>query len=124
MPKEGREVKHNRGSGLEKSRGSNEAHCTAGIQILSLLSAAQILNGSHSHAAPALLLVIVWLVAHGDLLFLDSAPQLAIRVLAMSSVYNVGVVLEDTPYRMEQTVYRQMAEGREGLLCRSNRIWA
>ena len=42
--------------------------------------------------------MIVWLVAHSDLLFLDSAPQLVVGVLAMGSVYNVGGGLEDAAY--------------------------
>ena len=54
-------------------------------------------------------------MAHSDFLFLDSAPQFAVGVLAMGSVYNVGIVLEDTLYRMEQIVLvARMAEGREG----------
>ena len=115
MPKEGREVKHNRGGSLEKSRGTNEAHCTVDNTSTGRPSLCfqwrKICVGSHGWADIILLLVVIRLMAHGDLLFLDSAPQLAIRVLAMSSAYNVGVVLEDTPYRMEQTVYRQDGGG-------------
>ena len=62
-----------------------------------MFSAAQIL-GSHSRANITLLLVIVRFMAHGDFLFLDSAPQLVVGVLAMGSIYNVGVVLEDAAY--------------------------
>ena len=78
-----------------------------------MFSAAQIL-GLHSWANITLLLVIVRFVAHGDLLFQDSTPQFAVSVLAMGSVYNVGVVLEDMSYRMEQTVDRQDGGGQGG----------
>ena len=55
--------------------------------------------------------MIVRFMAHGDFLFLNSTPQLAVGVLALGTVHCPGVVLEDTPYRMEQTVYRQDGGG-------------
>lgn len=42
--------------------------------------------------------MIVWLVAHGDLLFLNSPPQFAVNVLAMGSVYDASIILEDAAY--------------------------
>lgn len=72
--------------------------------------------GSHGHTAPALFHVVVRLVTHGDLLFLYPAPQLAVGVLDLGAVHRSGAVLEDTPYRMEQTVYRQNGGGQGGTI--------
>ena len=58
--------------------------------------------------------MVIRLVPHGDLFLLDSPPQFAVSVLAMGSVYNVCVVLEDTPYRMKQTVDGQDSGGQGG----------
>ena len=44
---------------------------------------------------------------HGDFLLLDSAPQLAVNVLAPGTVYRLGVIPENLPDGMEQAVHRQ-----------------
>ena len=69
--------------------------------------------GSHDWADIALFLVVVRLMAHGNFLLLNSAPQLAIGVLVAGAVYRLGVVPENLPYRMEQAVYRQDGGGQE-----------
>ena len=66
--------------------------------------------------------MVVWLVAHGDLLFLDSAPQLAVSVLTLGAIHCPGVVLEDTPYRMEQTVDRQDGGGQRRTMLDKNGV--
>ena len=67
--------------------------------------------GLHGHATPALLLVIVRLMTHGDFLLLNSAPQLAVGVLAAGAVHRPGVIPENLPYRMEQAVHCQNGRG-------------
>lgn len=84
-------------------QGSSMPFRTGGTVVL-CLQHSNFCVGLHGHAAPALFLVVARFVAHGDLLFQDSTPQLAIRMLALGAVHCPGVVLEDTPYRMEQTV--------------------
>lgn len=73
-----------------------QCHLEVGI-CRSLFIAAQIL-GSHGWADIILLLVVIRLMAHGDLLFLNSAPQLTVSVLTLSAVHRPGVVLEDAAY--------------------------
>ncbi len=58
----------------------------------------------HGWAGEILLLMVVRLVTHGDLLFLDPPPQLAVYVLAAYAVHGPRAALEDTPHMMEQTI--------------------
>ena len=67
--------------------------------------------GSHGGSDIALLLMVIRLVAHGDLLLLDPAPQLAVGVLAVGAVYRLSVVPENLPYGMEQAVHCQDGGG-------------
>lgn len=61
---------------------------------------------SHSWPDIALLLMVIRLMAHSDFLLLDLTPELVVGVLAVSAVYGLGMVLEDAPHLLEQTVYR------------------
>ena len=62
----------------------------------------------HDHT---LIQVVIRLVPHGDFLLLDSAPQLAVNVLAPGTVYRLGVIPENLPDGMEQAVHRQDSGG-------------
>ena len=50
--------------------------------------------------------MVIRLMAHSDFLLLDLTPELVVGVLAVSAVYGLGMVLEDAPHLLEQTVYR------------------
>ncbi len=82
--------------------------------LFSLYTLVQIVAASHDRADEVLFLMIVLPVAHGDLLFLDPPPQLAVCVVNVCAVHGPSAALEDTPHLMEQTVHCQDRGGQRG----------
>ena len=66
------------------------------------------LHPAHGHAAHSLLLLmVIRLVAHGDLLLADLLEQFAVRSLTARRAGRNGVVLKDAPHVVEQLGSRE-----------------
>ena len=80
------------------------AHCdSCEKRALVFVSVAQFFGGSHGRTDISLFLVVIRLVAHGDLLLLDLSPQLAVNVHRAGTRPGRSVVPEDISHVMEQT---------------------